>query len=493
MSILSRYAMVRTKLCAHIAVLFLLSPAMTFLSSAQNDVDQGGYTYYGYVPARIWYAEPAQLGHGTPTSENFTINPLWIAESALIGVIAYTDETEVSVYMLPSNQLVEDETINEMEKLFVRLANGTFFKVHASKPVAVEFLGGNVGGKELDPDMNQAALINSLYPAVDGGYVGREFVFIAAQGLTGLQYRILALEESEVTVYKEDGSTLTSFTLEANEYRSLSLSAFKAYRVASTGNIMVQSFGRGRSMYVPSVEGMYSGTRFYTISLPGTDTWDPTVAYGFQIIAAEEAKVTIYDVEFRRQIDEFTVPAGRNVTVQPDSHEIFIESDKPISVAYVHHGLRGAGGAGGGGWAYGAGLTYMGVSPGETAYVYVPVSASQESYLFVYKDGTIVTIDGAPLEFDADQFIPLASGLHEVETTENVLIQIVHWPRFPEFQAIQNFGAVVPAIETLNVRETVELQPVVEGEDATMTYIYAAVAVVAIAAVAVVYFLKVRK
>ncbi|MDH5440468.1 MAG: IgGFc-binding protein [Candidatus Bathyarchaeota archaeon] len=484
--------MVKTKLCAHTTVLCLLLSSMLFLSSAQNDVDQGGYTYYGYVPARLWYAEPAQLGHGTPTGENFTINPLWIAESALIGVIAYTDETEVSVYLLPGNQLVEDETINEMEKLFVRLPNGTFFKVHASKPVAVVFLGGNVGGKELDPNMNQAALINSLYPAVDGGYAGREFVFIAAQGLTGLQYRILALEESEVTVYKEDGSTLTSFTLEANEYRSLSLSAFKAYRVASTGNIMVQSFGRGRSMYVPSVEGTYSGTSFYTISLPGTDTWELAVAYGFQIIAAEEAKVTIYDVEFKRGILEFTVPAGRNVTVQPDSHEIFIESDKPISVAYVHHGLRGGGG-GGGGWAYGAGLTYTGVGPDETAYVYAPVSTSQESYVFAYKDGTIVTIDGAPIQLDADQYIPLASGLHEVETTENVLIQIVHWPLFPEFQAIQNFGAVVPAIETLNVRETVELQPVVEEGAATMTYIYAAVAVVAIVAVAVVYFLKVRK
>jgi len=466
---------------------------MPFLSFAQDDADQGGYTYYGYVPARIWYAEPAQLGHGTPTSENFTINPLMIAESALVGVIAYTDETEVKVYMLPNNQLVEDEIIDEMEKLFVRLPNGTFFKVHASKPVAVEFLGGNVGGEELNPNMNQAALINSFYPAVDGGHVGREFVFIAAQGLTGLQYRILALEESEVTVYKDDGSTLTSYTLKANEYKSLSLSAFKAYKVESTGNIMVQSFGRGRSMYVPSVEGIYSGTNFYTISLPGTETWDPTVAYGFQIIAAEEAKVTIYDVEFRRRILEFTVPAGRNVTVQPDSHEIFIESDKPISVVYVHHGLRGAGGAGGGGWAYGAGLSYMGVSPDEAAYVYVPVSTSQESYLFAYKDGTVVTIDGAPMKIDADQFIPLASGLHELETTENVLIQIVHWPRNPEFQAIQNFGTVVPAIETLDFRKTVELQPILEAETATTTYIYVAVAAVAIVAVAVVYYLKVKK
>jgi len=489
MFILNRYAMVKAKFWAQITLLCFLFLAMPFLSFAQNDADQGGYTYYGYVPARIWQANPTEYGHGTPTGENFTIDPLTIVESALMGVIAYTDETEVGVYVLPDNQLVEDAIVDEMEKLFVRLPNGTFFKVHTSKPVTVELLGGNVGGEDLDPAMNQGPGIGSFYPAVDGGYVGKEFIFIASQGLTGVPYRILALEESEVTVYKEDGSTLSSYSLKANEYKSFALSAYKAYKVASTGNIMVQS-ERG---YIPSVEGGYTGTRFYTISLPGTSTWDPTVAYGFQVIAVEEAKVTIYDVEFRRKIGEFTVPARSNVTIKPDSHEVFIESDKPISVAYVHHGFAGAGGAGGGGWAYGTGFKYTGVVPDETAYVYVPVSTSQESYVFACKDGTIVTIDGAPIKIDADQYIPLASGLHEVETTENVLIQIVHWPERPEFQGISGFGTVVPAVETLDFRKSVELQPVPEAETATMTYIYAAVAAVAIAAVAVVYYLKVRK
>jgi hypothetical protein len=469
------------KASTRIVLLCFLFSLMPFLSHVQSEPNQGGYTYYGYIPAKIWNAAPPFYMR---VVRNFTINTLTIAESGLVGVVAYADETEVEVYMLPSNELVRNEKIDEMEKMFVTLPNGTFFKVHASKLVTVELLGGNVGGEELDPSMREGPTLASFYTSTDGTYVGKEFIFIASQGLTGVPYRILALEASEVTVYKEDGSALSSYSLKANEYRSLSLTAFKAYRVASTGNIMVQS-GRG---YIPSVDGGYTGTRFYTISLPGTDTWDPAVAYGFQIIAAEESKVTVYDVEFRRKIDEFTVPARSNVTIKPDSHEIFVESDKPISVAYVHHGVRGAGG-----WAYGAGLKYMGVSPDETSYVYVPVSTSQQSYVFAYKDGTVVTIDGAPIQLDADQYFPLSSGLHEVETTENVLIQIVHWPRDPDFQGIQNFGTVVPAIETLSAKETVELKPILEAETVTNTYIYAAVAAVAVIAAAVTYYLKFRK
>jgi len=364
-----------------------------------------------------------------------------------------------------------------MEKLFVKLPNGTFFKVHASKPVTVGLLGGNVGAEELDPGMREGPIPTCFYTCADGTYVGKEFIFIACQGLTGLQYRILALEESEVIVYKEDG-TSQSFMLKANEYKDLSFTAFKAYKVASTGNVMVQSsYG-----YIPSVEGGYTGTSFYTKS---TTSWYGYIAYGFQIIAAEEAKVTVYDVEFKRRIDEFVVPAQRNVTIKPKSNEIFIESDRPISVVYVSHGSPANYGA--------SGLNYMGVSPDETAYVYIPLSSSQESYVFAYRDETVVTIGGAPIKLDADEFVPLSPGLHEVKTTENVLIQIVYSSNFPEIQSIRSFGTVVPAIETLDVRKDIELQPILEEETSMTTYIYASVAAAVIIAAAATYYLKSHK
>jgi len=59
----------------------------------------------------------------------------------------------------------------------------------------------------------------TYYISTDGSYIGKEFIFIASQGLSGTRYRILALEDSKVTVYKEDGGTYMSFGLKANEYK----------------------------------------------------------------------------------------------------------------------------------------------------------------------------------------------------------------------------------------------------------------------------------
>jgi len=481
--------MSKKKIFASIVAFYLLLLLNTVLSCAQSNTE--GYTHYGYVPARIWFAAPTQYGHGAIIGENFTIDQLTIARSALLGVVAYAEGTKVKVYTLPDKTLIKDGTIDEMGKLFVKLPNGTFFKVCTDKPVTVELLGGNVGGEELDSSMKQTPLIDGFYPAVDRGYTGKEFIFIAAQGLTGLPYRILALEDAEITVYKEDGNTATSFTLNANEYKDLSLSAFKAYTVVSTGNIMIQSFSLLRSMCIPSVEGRYTGTSFYTMAVPRSYE---TVTYGFQISAAEETKVTVYDVEFKREIDQFTVPTKSNITTNPQSQEIFIQSEKLVSVAFVHHGLKGPGETvSGTGLPYGAGLTYLGVSPGETAHVYVPLSTSQESYVFAYKNGTVVTINGAPINLDADQFIPLAGGLHEIKATENVLIQVVHWPVSPDIQAISSFGAIVPAIETLDIRKTVELQPILEEETAVTPYIYIAAAVAIVAVAAAIYYLRFKR
>ncbi|MEM2669604.1 MAG: hypothetical protein QXJ13_06990 [Candidatus Bathyarchaeia archaeon] len=469
---------------------FLILLLLIFLLFALNACivlcQQEKYTYYGYVPSKIWYAEPKQLGHGTPVGEEFVINPYTVARSALLSIVAHQDNTEVKVFLLPEMRLVEHKTINKMEKVFVTLPNGTFFKVQTNKMVTVELLGGSIGGRDVSPDMDRGPIPASFYPATDGGYVGKEFIFVASQGLTGTPYRILALEDSEVTIY-EEGQETSKLTLKANQYKSLILKSFKAYRVVSTGNIMVQS-GWG---YIPSVEGTFTGKAFYTSS---TTSWDPTVAYGFQIIAHEKnAHVKIYDVMAARKIDEFTVPAGKNVTVKPPGEEIFIESDEPISVMYVHHGLRG-GGAGGGGWAYGAGFTYVGVGPGETVYVYIPVSTSQTSFIFASEDGTIVTVNGAPMELNEDDFIALTNGLHEIKTTKNILIQITYWPRYPEFQAISGFGVIIPAVETVNFKETVRFKPPYEVGEASVPSLYHIIIVVLAVVVAftATYYLKIR-
>jgi len=55
----------------------------------------------------------------------------------------------------------------------------------------------------------------------------------------------------------------------------------------------------------------------------------------FQLIALEEKRVCIYDLELQKEIGEFKIPSCSSIKVKPPAKEILIESEKPISVMYV--------------------------------------------------------------------------------------------------------------------------------------------------------------
>jgi hypothetical protein len=455
---------------ACLASLFLL--ALSFFGFSYVRC-AGEYTYYGYVPKRIWHSEE----YGGV----FTIEPLTVADSALLAVVACQDSTEVRVYTIPDKELVKEAKLDSMGKLFVEFPNGTFFKVEADKPVSVVLLGGNVGGKKMDPSLpglDTQQIPNSFYTSVEGGFVGKDFIFMASQGLTDVAYRVVALEDSEVNVVDEEDSTVRTFELSANEFEELSLSSFKAYRMTSTGRMMVHTISLGS---IPSVEGGYTGRRFFSACITSYSPSRSAAPYGFQISAMEDTMVTVYDVEFRRKIEELTVPGGKNVTVRPQAREIFIEADKPIAVIYINYEQS----------LWGRGLTFTALAAGEKAQVYVPVGPTvQESYIFT-REETVVTIDMAPLNLPADSIFPLQDGLHEIMADKNILIQVTHWADQP-LQAIRDFGAVIPAVETVNVREEVELEPIVTEESNMYNVLYVLLAAAAVAAV-VSYVLKVRR
>jgi len=176
----------------------------------------------------------------------------------LISLVAPQDDTNVKVYTL------EDDTwafhaelnLNMMEKRFISFPNGTIFKVGSNHLVSAMLLG------EGDPNISKGSgpTPATFYASMDGCYVGKEFVFVASQWVFGSPYTMLALEDAEVTVTRED-DVKTSFTLKANAYKELQLEPFSAYRVESTGNIMIQSGGPGdqytarRSFFVPTAKG----------------------------------------------------------------------------------------------------------------------------------------------------------------------------------------------------------------------------------------------
>lgn len=111
---------------------------------------------------------------------------------------------------------------------------------------------------------------------------------MASQELVGESYIIFALEPSEVTLIREDGMRQV-FKLEANGFKRLALKPFMAYKIESTGNIMVYSGYTNPKYFIPAAEGGFFGRRFYMSS---RTSWEPT-DYGFRIMALEDADVKI--------------------------------------------------------------------------------------------------------------------------------------------------------------------------------------------------------
>jgi hypothetical protein len=448
------------------------------------------YIYYGVVPGRIHYAVPKHYTFGSLIRGGaFEIDPRSVAGSALVSIVALQDDTDVKVHTLEDNRLVAEATLNTMEKEFVRLPNGTKFKVVSNHLVTVMLLGGNVGGEELDPSMKEGPTPATFYTSTDGTYVGKKFIFVACQGLRFLPYRVLALEDAEVTLTDEDGVE-DSFTLQANTYESLSLTAFEAYKVESTGNVMIQSGGPGgRSFEVPSVEGGFVGKVFYSSCLRSSFTaWDTIEDFGFRISALEDVRVTVWDVEFKRTIAEFEIRGGEGVGFKPKADEIMIEGDKPIVFSFVHNGsLRRSFG-----WGYGVGVTYMGVRPNEETLIYLSSNSSVEAYIFAHED-TLVNIDDVSMNLKPDSFFLLTvPGTHKIMSDKNIVIQVIHWPLTPPIQGIASFGVAIPCIQTTNLTPDVSLTPMVT-EGFTMTYVTIGIAAAVVVAAAAGFIIMKRR
>ena len=278
---------------------------LTFLSFTPAYLTVGqitqNYTYYGVVPDKIyryilndWNAGGGNawtnLSSGwsiATSSSNYlggslALNDLQIATKSLLAIVAAEDGTDVNVYDLTNGNLLDEGHIDSMEKHLVLLANGTQFKVVSNKIVSILLLNYQQIPSTTAID---GPIPRTFYTDVNGLYVGKKFVLMApeqpgvvsgaASSQIGAFYAILALEKAAVTVTGDDGTVLTTFSLDPNSYKFIALNSFRVYKIeSSTGNIMVQSgtiTGKGSATSpcwaVPSAEGGFVGTAFYTRSL----------------------------------------------------------------------------------------------------------------------------------------------------------------------------------------------------------------------------------
>jgi hypothetical protein len=505
-------------------IIYLTIPSFAFASLSKG-IEQN-YTYYGVVPEKIyryilndWNAGASSAwtnlssGWSMATSEanmlggSLALNNLQVATRAMLAIVASEDGTDYEVYNLVGGNLLAQGHLNNMEKDYVFLPNGTQFKVVSNNIISVLLLNYQ--------DTPSAGLMDgpiprTFYEDVNGLYVGKKFVLMGSEqqgavsgsssSQVGAFYAVLALEKASVTVTKDDGTVYTTFTVEANSYKFFLLDSFRVYTIeSSTGNIMVQSgtiAGKGGSdspcFIVPAAQGGFVGTAFYTRSLKNQEWgWDIGKDYGFRITAGENTDVKIYNLETSQLAKEVTISGGSGTTVQIEAYAIAILSDKPVTVMELDNGSIVQSPTGGGGTyaGYGEGVMYMTIQPSEDTMIHLPTEAHVEAYFFA-NAATQLTIDGDTQALQAGtSFQYTVPGTHTISANNNVVLQIIFWPLEPEYQGIWFQGAAVPCIETVNDNPTVTLTPI---EGFPMMYVIVGAAAAAVAVIVVIFVLRRR-
>jgi len=477
-----------------ILALYLFPPAITKIELSMGNGTE--YTYYGIVPAKL-YRYNLTDGHDPNSGWQLQSS----ANTSLLAVLASNDGTNVKVYDLTQGTM-ETITLNSLERYCTLLANGTFFKVVSDKIVSVLLLDYQSVPLMPPPSNITGPLPRTFYTDVNGLYVGKEFVFMASQYVTDLDYAILAIEKSTVTITRDDDERI-QLSIDANSYKTLTLSPFRNYRITSTGNIMIQSGGASIPGYggdchcfaVPAVEGGFVGTFFLTRS---ATTWDRIMDFGYRASAIEDTKVKVYDLDTKQLLIELEVKGGNGVGFKPKAEAIAVQSDKPISLSLVHNGtieqthpLAGGNPKAGEYSGYGEGIMFIGVRPNEVTYIYLPVNAHDIAYFFASED-TLVTIDDEITQTlgDEDYYQFTIPGTHKIVSDNNIIIQITHWNGNPENQGIRFTGTIIPCVQTVNVNPTVTITPVEGGFP--MTYVIIGVAAAVVAVIIVVIVMKKR-
>ncbi len=450
----------------HVLGLLVLLSAAAMLSGTVDSSGAAplaeGYDYYGYVPRNITQVY---------TSGYYSFTNVTGQVRGIVAIVGIHDGTRVAVYTLPDKGLVKSLTVNRLERAFVYLSNGTFFKATSDKPLSIVLMGG------LGIETGEA-MISTFFTNTEGGYVGKEFIFMAIEAkmmtyasgvwavLPGLPIRVYALEDSDITVSDVNDTKAAEFHIAANKFREFELTAFGVYRLLSTGAVMVQTFSFDRSCFYPAVEGGYVGKLFYG-SAPLKELWGATwTQAGFSYIAtsAEGAKVTVADLGFWKKESEVDVAPRQNISFPVKVGHMSAQTDKPILLMFKSDDRTG-------------GVAVTGLAAGQEAYI---VSPNGETYVFAYKE-TVVTLDDAQVRLQPDGILTVPEGLHKLSTSENIIVETANYLKA---SSVANFGQCLPSAQSLSLRNTgVRARPVIK-EELPWVYIAGGAAVVAVVAVA---------
>ena len=342
---------------------------------------QEGYVYYGYVPAS---------------------NP----PEAYLDVVGISDLTNVWVYDLMDGSLITSTAIRRMELYTYIVPSERYLKVVSDKPIAVSISCVRFVG-------------DTFYPSIDGGFAGKEFIFMAFPTqlvLGGTHYgtnTFYAIEDCEVAVYNATGSEVSMFRLSAYSYKDMVLLGRSVYRVVSTGRIMICiAVGNGLT-FLPSVTGGFVGNIFFS----SLRAWERGA---LMVFAQKESFVEAVNMMAPSWASALWPPLKNNLKAGQYLYKslgmdarLVIMGREDISI------LSGDTQGGDGPQWLGDDIAIAGVKGGEDFYFYAPTKA----IVFSPRD-SLTIIDNETISMPRDTYIELQAGYHRLKGDQTLILQV---------------------------------------------------------------------
>ena len=173
------------------------------------------------------------------------------------------EKTEVALYRLEHGGIIVKHLINitipKLKEFNVTVASGAY-KIVANRRISILIYSGKRSYSGID--------LTGLFPSLDGGYIGKEFIVIKVGGSgvgVGENIVVHAMEDTEIKIYDTSGRLIGQQVLKQNETALLKapLSSGDICHVVSTGRIVVSQVAYDGMMFAIDATGKFKGTNLY--------------------------------------------------------------------------------------------------------------------------------------------------------------------------------------------------------------------------------------
>jgi len=426
----------------HVTFVALYIFALLSIPSATLGQAQEMHVYYGYVPPST------SIGYVTELIDSETILYEVPPGHSILDIIGITDNTQVEIWDIYAMEKIHSVTVDRFEKEVYFIRDGTFFKIVASSRVAIMLSGGehvHEGYEWTGGTVVALGGVGTFYPAVNGGFRGREFIFMVAPATSpttqrkeqvGYNFLLMPLEGTEFTLSdrvnkfstsesaKQRGTVSILFRSRLENETSWGSTGFtigydEVYRLTTSEDVMVSSAVVGDFIAVPAITGGYVGRLFYApehVTLQGIG-----LTGAFIVIPLEEGSIKVYNKEIEVvATHSFTAADIEDMNywyhnLGVGRFELIVESTGDI--VFMTGQTEGTEGVD----FLGDDIAFLGSRPNQEIRFYAPTMA-----IVFAPEALMISIDGrAPVAMAKDDFMILEAGVHSVSADNHVIVEVL--------------------------------------------------------------------